>query len=145
MAFGIRQLVRVARRLKEATGYLELGMAQHALDRLEGLGKLGPFEAEVELLRGEALRLQHRYDDAKVALKTAARKFPAPYDRSAWLALSLCYRQVGDMNRAIQSLARARGALPAKRRRRRPDWNCTSPAPSTATHGITAGFNRAGR
>jgi len=112
MTLDIRQLARVARRLREATGYLELGMTQHTLDRLEDLGELGPFEAEVELLRGVALRMQHRYDDAASALKTAAQKFPSPYDRSAWYALSLCYRQVGDMDRAIQSLARARGALP---------------------------------
>ena len=120
MAFDFRQLVRVGKRLREAQGYFELGMTQHALDCLEGLGELGPFEAEVELLRGEALRLQHRYDDAASALRTAARKFPAPYDRSAWFALSLCYRQVGDVNRAIQSLARARGARPQGRRPKTP-------------------------
>ena len=110
MKFDFRQLVRVAKRLREAQGYYELGLTQRTLDCLDGLGELGPFEAEVELLRGEALRREHRYDDAASALKTAARKFPAPYDRSAWYALSLCYRQVGDVNRAIQSLARARGA-----------------------------------
>ena len=115
MAPDMAQLIRVAKRLREATGYFELGMPQHTLDCLEGLGELGPFEAEVQLLRGEALRVQHRYDDAAAALKTAARKFPAPYDRSAWFALSLCYRQVGDVNRAIQSLARARGAGPRRK------------------------------
>ncbi len=110
MKFDFHQLVRVAKRLREAQGYFELGLTQRTLDCLDGLGELGPFEAEVELLRGQALRMEHRYDDAASALEAAARKFPAPYDRSAWYALSLCYRQVGDMNRAIQSLARARGA-----------------------------------
>ena len=116
MKFDFRQLVRVAKRLREAHGYFELGMTQHALDCLDGLGELGPFEAEVELLRGEALRKEHRFEDAELALRTAAKKFPAPYDRSAWYALSLCYRQVGDVNRAIQSLARARGAQPRRNR-----------------------------
>ncbi|MFH1924247.1 MAG: tetratricopeptide repeat protein [Planctomycetota bacterium] len=116
MTIDIRQLLRVARRLKEATGYFELGMMQHALDCLENLGELGPFEAEVSLLRGVILRRQNRFDDARAELRTAAEKFPAPFDRSAWYALSLCYRQVGDMNRAIQSLARARGASPHKER-----------------------------
>jgi tetratricopeptide (TPR) repeat protein len=115
MAFDFRQLVRVAKRLEEAHGYFELGMTEQALDCLEGLGELGPFEAEVQLLRGEALRRQHRFDDAAVALQTAASKFPSPYDRPAWYALSLCYRQAGDMNRAIQSLARARGARPRRK------------------------------
>jgi len=114
MKFDFRQLVRVAKRLREAHGYFELGMTQQALDCLDGLGELGPFEAEVQLLRGEALRKEHRFDDAELALRTAAKKFPAPYDRSAWYALSLCYRQVGDMNQAIQSLARARGAQPRR-------------------------------
>ena len=104
MKFDYRQLVRVGKRLKEAQGYFELGLTQRTLDCLDGLGELGPFEAEVELLRGEALRREHRYDDAASALKTAAGKFPAPYDRSAWYALSLCYRQVGDMNRAIERI-----------------------------------------
>ena len=116
MPFDHRQLVRVAKRIREATGYFELGMAQHTLDCLDGLGELGPFEAEVALLRGEALRFQHRYDDAAVALKTAARKFPAPFDRSAWFALSLCYRQAGATGLAIQSLARARGAHVSRKR-----------------------------
>jgi tetratricopeptide (TPR) repeat protein len=120
MEFDFRQLFRVARRLKEAHGYVELDMPQHALDRLEGLGDLGPFEAEVELVRGEALRRQQRFDDAETALKNAAKKFPAPYDRSAWFALSLCYRQVGEVNQAIQSLARARGAKPRTKRPKTP-------------------------
>lgn len=108
----MKQLIRVARRVQEATGYFELEMPQHVLDCLEGLGDLGPFEAEVELLRGEALRLQHRYADAAVALKSAAKKFPSPMDKSAWLALSLCYKQQGHSGKAVQMLARARGAGP---------------------------------
>ena len=72
MTIDTRQLFRVARRLREATGYFELDMMQHALDCLEGLGELGPFEAEVELLRGVILRRQNRFDDARAALKSAA-------------------------------------------------------------------------
>jgi predicted Zn-dependent protease len=120
MPFDARQFARVAKRLQQAIGYLELGMAQHALDGLTGLGDLGPLEAEVQLLRGQALRIQRRFDDAATAFKTAARKFPSPLDRSAWFALSQCYRQAGDTGRAIQSLARARGANPPTRGRRNP-------------------------
>ncbi len=112
MKLDLRELVRVAKRLQEAHGYCELDMPQQALDRLAGLGELGPFEAEVELLRGEALRKQRRFDDAAIAIRKAARKSPAPDDRSAWYALSLCYRQAGAVSQAIQSLARARGAGP---------------------------------
>jgi len=110
MKFDRAQAVRIGKRLNEASGYLELGMAQHALDCLEGLGNLGPFEAPVEMLRGEALRIQQHYEAAAHLLERAARKFPRPHDRRAWMALSLCYRQAGDTDRAIQSLACARGA-----------------------------------
>ncbi len=110
MRVNSAEFIRSARRLREATGYLELGMAQHSLDCLEGLGDLGPFEAAADLIRGEALRLQCRYDAARESLEAAARRFPAPHDRPAWLALSRVYRQTGQMTEAIDTLARARGA-----------------------------------
>lgn len=110
MSFGGMQFIRVTKRMAEATGYLEIGMAQQALDRLDGLGDVGPLEAEIELIRGEALRSQHRYEAAAASFRNAARKAPSPHNRTAWLALSLCYRQSGDTDRAIQSLALARGA-----------------------------------
>lgn len=114
-----RQLLRVAKRVQEAVGYVELGMPEHALDRLEGLGELGPFEAEVQLIRGEAYRTLNRYDDAAVALKAAATKFPSPFDKPAWFALSMCYSQAGNKTEAARMLARARGAGPRKRRPRK--------------------------
>ena len=117
MSFSDFQYVRIGRRLAQASGYLELGMAQHALDRLEGLGELGPLEAEVELLRGEALRIQQRYEDAASSFENAAQKAPSPQNRAAWLAVSLCYRKAGDTDRAIQSLAHARGVLPYRPKR----------------------------
>jgi tetratricopeptide (TPR) repeat protein len=106
------QLACVARRLREATGFVELGLPQYALDRLDGLGDPGPFAAQVEFVRGEALRRQHRYSDAAASLKRAAEKFPAPYNKPVMLALSDCYRQVGDNLRAINALGFARGAGP---------------------------------
>ena len=110
MRAEVAHLVRVAKRLTEASGYLELGLTARALDCLEGLEPHGPFEAGVALIRGEALRLEHRYADAAAALKVAAAKVPAPHDKSAWLALSLCFGQAGNLKQAIQMLARARGA-----------------------------------
>ncbi|NUQ62006.1 MAG: tetratricopeptide repeat protein [Pirellulales bacterium] len=111
MAFDGKQMVRIAKRMRQATGYLEIGMPQQALDRLELLGALGPFEAEVELLRGEAMRMQHRYEEAAASFAIAARKFP-PESKAAWLALSLCCRQAGDSDRAVKMLGLARGAKP---------------------------------
>ena len=112
MAFDERQMVRVIKRMRQAAGYLELAMPQQALDRLESMGTLGPLEAEVELLRGEAMRMQHRYEEAAVSFAIAARKSPPPQSKAAWLALSLCWQQVGDKDRSIQMLGLARGANP---------------------------------
>ncbi len=114
MTPDIAQFVRVAKRVSEATGYLELGMAQHTLDRLENLGPVGPFETEINLLRGEALRRQNRWEDAAVALQAAEKPCSAE-DKSAWLALSACYQQAGSAQKAVEMLARARGAYPDKK------------------------------
>lgn len=115
MTFDLNQLRRIAHRLREASGYLELGMAQQALDRLEGLGELGPFEGEVNLLRGEAYGAQEKYSEAAASFKTAAALLPPPYRRPAFLALSMVYQQAGDADSASRALARARGAWRSKR------------------------------
>ena len=112
MTFNAKQMIRVARRVREAAGYLELGLAQRVLDCLTGLEPLGPFEAEAAMLRGAAMQKQERFEEAAVAFHQAALATPAPTDKTAWLALSLCYRQCGDVDRAIQTLGTARGALP---------------------------------
>jgi tetratricopeptide (TPR) repeat protein len=117
MAFDMKQLRRIAHRLREAAGYLELGMAQQALDRLDDLGELGPFEGEVNLLRGEAYGVQERFSEAAASFKTAARLLPPPFQSPAFLALSMVYQEAGDTVRADQALARARGAgLPRPKR-----------------------------
>lgn len=110
MAFDRKQLYRVAHRLREASGYLELGMSQQALDCLGGLGELGPFEGEVNLLLGEAYGALERFEEAAASLKIAAMALPPPHRRPAFLALSVLYREAGDTERAIQAMARARGA-----------------------------------
>ncbi len=116
MTFDKTQMIRVTKRLREATGYLELDMPEHALERLNEIGELGPWEADVELIRGEAFRRQHRFAAAVTSLETAARKRLSPHRKSALWVLSLCYRQVGDQARADQMLAYARGVRPGTRR-----------------------------
>ena len=110
MRADIAQWIRVSKRLTQAAGYLELEMPQHALERLEHLDPLGPFEADVSLLRGEALRRQNRLQEAAASFQVAAAKLASPQDREAYLAISLCLRQVGKVHEATQMLARARGA-----------------------------------
>ena len=110
MTFDMRQLQRVAHRLREASGYLELGMAQHALDRLEGVGELGPFKGEINMLRGEAYGVQHRLAEAAASFQAAVEHLPPPYRQPAFVALSIVYQEAGDESRASEALAHARHA-----------------------------------
>jgi len=112
----IAQMIRVSKRLTQASGYLELDMPHKALECLDNLGALGPFEADVAILRGEAFRRQHRFQEAANSFQTAARKMPSPQDRDAYLAMSVYYQQAGNVAQAVQMLARARGARPRKRK-----------------------------
>jgi tetratricopeptide (TPR) repeat protein len=86
---------RTVRQLAAAEGYLELGMAGHALETLNAISDAGPYEAISELLKGEAFKAQSRYDEAIQPLHRAAEMFPAPYCNRAWRALSECYRASG--------------------------------------------------
>jgi tetratricopeptide (TPR) repeat protein len=105
---SVAQLLRVSKRVMRASGYLELDLPQQALDCLDEVDPVGPFAAEIEILRGEAYRRQRRFGDAAKSFKTAAR-MRSP-DRQAYLALSMCLQQCGDVAQAVQMLAQARGA-----------------------------------
>ena len=116
MRADIAQMIRVSKRLTQAGGYLELDMPHKTLECLDNLGALGPFEAEVSILRGEAYRRQHRFREAANSFHAAAQKMPSPKDREAFLAMSVCYHQAGNVGQAVRMLARARGAKPRKRK-----------------------------
>lgn len=104
------QYVRLTKRLSEADGYIDLGMGQHALNRLDNIGEAGPFAPAVAMLRGKALWLQKRFDEAAEQLRTAADGLNYPYSRQAWLAVSLYHRQQGEIHESVDALANARGA-----------------------------------
>lgn len=114
MIFDPHQLVRATKRLASAEGYLELHMPHQALESLERIAEPGPLRPVVEMLRGKALWMEHRYDDAARSLAYAAENMGSPHNRPAWLALSLYYQQHGQAEAALESLARARGARPEK-------------------------------
>ncbi|MBN1588687.1 MAG: hypothetical protein JW888_04155 [Pirellulales bacterium] len=121
MTFNPSQFVCAAKRLTSAEGYLELRMPRQALESLDGIGDPGPLRPIVEMLRGKALWLDRRYEDAARSLRFAARNIHSPHNRPAWLALSIYYRNHGQPGEALDSLARARGAsLPERRPEARP-------------------------
>jgi predicted Zn-dependent protease len=86
---------RTVRRLTAAQGFLELGMPEHALEELEAITEGGPFQPVVELLTGQSLKEQKRYEDAIEPLQRAAVSIPAPHNRDAWMSLGECFRHGG--------------------------------------------------
>lgn len=110
MEAHIAQFIRISKRVTKAAGFLELDMPREALECLSILGPLGPFEAEVEILRGEAYRRQQRFQEAARSFRTAAKMFASPADQEAYMALSVCLRQTGDPAKALTLFARSFGA-----------------------------------
>jgi tetratricopeptide (TPR) repeat protein len=110
------RFARLARQLNEAAGFLELGLPEKTLAILEKLGDVGPFAPGAALLKAEALRLQERFAEAGACFELAARYIPPPFDRPAYMAASACYREAGDIDRAVNLLGWARGALPPFKR-----------------------------
>jgi tetratricopeptide (TPR) repeat protein len=98
--------VRRQQFVRQAEGYLELGMAQHALDVLARYGAPESLPGPACYLRGEALRALQRYEEAATALLRAAEFLP---ERSTEIGLALgwCYKRIGRIDLAIQSLERA--------------------------------------
>lgn len=97
---------------REAEGYLELGLAQQALNTLNRLGNPVECGTTTQYLLGEALRSLERYADALVPLQRAAQA--EPENVHVWLALGWCFKRIGRLDQAIESLDRAVGADPAE-------------------------------
>jgi len=110
-------MARVTKRLRAAVGYYELGMSRHAvqcLDSVLQLGEIGPFRVAEEILRAQFLKSEADYGAAAKALENAARMTPTRDNQALWAAVSACYRDAGDIGRAVNSMAYARGAVPPK-------------------------------
>lgn len=97
--------IRLQQIERQAEGYLELGMAQSALETLARAGTQSSLTAHGLYLRGEALRGLERYEDALLPLRRAAAM--APKDIHVWLALGWCYKRTGLLDQAILSMQRA--------------------------------------
>lgn len=95
-----------------AEGYLELGMAQHALDALNRLGDLSELTPRTLYLRGEALRTLERYQEALEPLHLAS--FGSAEDIQVWLALGWCHKRTGRIDLAIKALERALEVEPSE-------------------------------
>jgi Flp pilus assembly protein TadD len=100
-----RRRVRHAKIEREAEGYLELGMAEHALRTLDRLGDPADFDSHALYLWGESLRTLERYFEAIMPLQRAAKA--APNDSRIRIALGWCYKRTGRLDLAIDALEQA--------------------------------------
>lgn len=94
----------------QAEGYLELGMARHALDVLTRCGEPATLPDHALYLKGQGLRELGRFREALEPLSRAAQG--NPLNIGAWLALGWCYKRAGKLDRAIESLEEALSAEP---------------------------------
>jgi tetratricopeptide (TPR) repeat protein len=106
-ASGVASTNRIRTRqiLREAEGYLELSMPQHALGVLDRLGEASSSQSQALFLRGDALRLLKRDGEAIESLTQATELAPA--NVAIWLALAACYKRLARLESAIESLEHA--------------------------------------
>jgi Flp pilus assembly protein TadD len=102
--------VRHQQLVSQAEGYLELGMARHALDVLNRWGDPVTLPDHALYLKGQSLRELGRCREALEPLSRAAKGDPD--NISIWLALGWCYKRTGKLDRAIESLEEALVADP---------------------------------
>lgn len=105
-----KERIRLNKLQREAEGYLELGLHALALRSLERLGDPAQFAPSTLYLWGEALRAAERYAEAIPALERAAQV--EAENVHVWLALGWCYKRIGRLDRAIESIEKALGADP---------------------------------
>ncbi len=102
--------IRLQKILREAQGYLELGLPHQALAALERIQDAGTFRAHLLYLRGEALRALEMYAQAVEPLEQAGDLAPSNYH--IWLALGWCYKRIGRIDLALEALKRAEEVAP---------------------------------
>ncbi len=108
MTAATRESLRKTRR--EAEGYLELGMPDHALRSLRRRSDLIYHDARGCYLVGETLRELQMYSQAVRPLQRALELIPD--DVHAWMALGWCYKRIGRIEMAIESLEHALAVEP---------------------------------
>jgi tetratricopeptide (TPR) repeat protein len=113
--------IRRQQLLQEAEGYLDLAMvlserfplsessrdriARRALNTLARLESNAQDSATALMLRGQALRLMERYDEAVIPLRMSADQDPG--NIHIHMALGWCYKRMNKIECAIQALEEA--------------------------------------
>jgi Flp pilus assembly protein TadD len=107
-----RNFIRRRKIENEAEGYLELGMARQALSALSRLGEPSELDCKGSYILGESLRSLDRFQEAIEPLRRAAEA--ATDNIRAFLALGWCYKRVGRLDLAINTLERALAIEPGE-------------------------------
>lgn len=100
-----RDEIRRVHTLRQAEGYPELNMPESAVAVLNRLGESDALGARGLYLLGESYRSMERYCEALVPLSKVATL--APEDPHVSLAIAWCYKRVGRLEYAIESMERA--------------------------------------
>lgn len=93
---------RAARRLDAARGYLALEMPDHALAELAAVREPQRHRFDLSRLRGDALRLLGRFDEAAAAYTRALAERPDALP--AHMGAAACYRHLGRLDRAAAAM-----------------------------------------
>jgi tetratricopeptide (TPR) repeat protein len=88
-----------------AQGYLEFDLPERALEALEAIADPDEAKFMVLALRGQALRMLERHDEALVVLEAASVINPKNID--TLLARAWCYKRTGLLSRAIEMMDEA--------------------------------------
>jgi tetratricopeptide (TPR) repeat protein len=121
-----KERIRRKRAFREAEGYLDLAtvfedrwplspavrnrLAERTLEVLGALGDSADHSSRALFLRGQALLLMEQFQEATVPLKAATEI--EPENVHTWLALGWCYKRLGRLDLAIQSLEEALAVEP---------------------------------
>ena len=100
----------IIRRLREAEGFLELGMPGHALEILRARPDWATVQFEASYLTGEALRELGQFREAIASLEVAARL--RPDNVLVAIAQGWCYKRTHRLAQAVDALERVRRVRP---------------------------------
>jgi tetratricopeptide (TPR) repeat protein len=107
-ALSAHTRIRRQQLLRQAEGYLELGMPAHAIEVLDRWEPQDIPSSRAAYLRGEALRELKRYAEAVVSLNLAAEGLPD--EIAIYVALGWCFKRLGRIDLAIEALERGLAA-----------------------------------
>jgi hypothetical protein len=108
---------RTAKRLLEAIGYLELGMIRHARGCLVDVGDPAALAPATRMIRDEAMRRESRLSEDALPVDLIHPAAPEPVGEDLLLALSRCFWDAGESERAEEVFTYTRPTVERCRQR----------------------------